>query len=692
MGSKGFPKALKHFTTEHFAEGKVDLATCFILRTLGLAKQQGYVGMITIPSWMFNSSLAALRSRVLDSAHIQSLLHNGRGVWGSDYGSCSFVLCNVPSDSIRGVYRRLFERQGEVNSNEVLQEHFRDTTRFGYHTINASQLRLIEGQPIAYWLNDTIRNHFATGTTLGQLGIGKHGMSTSDNDRFLRSWQEVSINNTKFDAADRVSAVQSEKKWFPFNKGGQGRRWYGNNSIVVNWFNDGKEIKRVTDEKYPYLNGNLGFVIGGESHYFSPGITWSSISIASPTFRDLGHGYVICNKGQVFYPYNPTDTPKLLALLNSCVSSYVLEALSPGVGFEVGYVLRLPVVFPEGFNGETTLQLVALARADWDNSEMSWEFRDCPLLRCGLKATTLEESWQKWRSQCDAAISLTKKLETNNNALFIRAYGLEAELTSEVGEEEISLTRAEVRKDVTAFLSHAVGCMMGRYSLDAPGLILAAGGDTVENYVKNVGRPLNELSFTPNDDGIIPVLEGDWFEDDVVARTRAFLRAAFGEATLRENIRFIEESLGKDLRKYFVNDFYRDHIQTYKRRPIYWLVQSPSKGFSVLFYLHRYTRDTMNRVLNRYLREYQTKLRHRVSHLAQVQTAETSSARDKTTARKEVDKLTKILRECEEWERDTLLPLAQARIELDLDDGVKTNYLKLGEALAPIPGLAAADE
>jgi hypothetical protein len=248
---------------------------------------------------------------------------------------------------------------------------------------------------------------------------------------------------------------------------------------------------------------------------------------------------------------------------------------------------------------------------------------------------------------------------------------------------------------MAAFLSYAVGCMLGRYSLAKPGLILANAGDSLEQFglqIADCGLRLEDLSFAPDDDGIIPVLDGEWFEDDIVARTRDFLRATFGDDTLRENLRFIEESLGKDLRKYFLNDFYKDHLQTYKKRPIYWLVQSPRKGFSVLIYLHRYTRDTFNLVLNRYLRPYQDKLRGRIAQLDQTQADAATSARDKTAARKELDKLVKTLPECEEWERQTLLPLAQQRIEIDLDDGVKVNYLKLGEALAPIPGLAAKEE
>jgi len=260
-----------------------------------------------------------------------------------------------------------------------------------------------------------------------------------------------------------------------------------------------------------------------------------------------------------------------------------------------------------------------------------------------------------------------------------------------VPEEQITLARADARRDMAAFLSYAVGCIMGRYSLDQPGLILADAGDSLRDFLEKAGQPLEALTFAPDEDGIIPVLDGEWFEDDIVARTRDFLRATFGEATLNENLRFIEESLGKDLRKYFLADFYKNHLQTYKKRPIYWLFRSPKGAFSALVYLHRMTRDTPNLVLNRYLRNYLQKLRVRIEHLEHARVT-AGTARDKTAARKESEQLKKNLRECEDWERDVLLPLAQSRPELNLDDGVKVNYLKFGAALAPIPGLAAAEE
>jgi hypothetical protein len=337
-------------------------------------------------------------------------------------------------------------------------------------------------------------------------------------------------------------------------------------------------------------------------------------------------------------------------------------------------------------------ELIALSRADWDNCETSWDFRDQPLLRAVLKDATMEASWNNWEAQSTAAIRRMQELETENNRLFITAYGLEGELQPEVHEDQITLARADQRKDMAAFLSYATGCMMGRYSLDHPGLILANAGDTLENYYAKVGIRSDAVAFQPDRDGIIPVLDGEWFEDDIVARSREFLAVTFPESSVTENLRFIEESLGKDIRKYFCTEFYKDHLQTYKKRPIYWMVQSPKKGFACLIYLHRYTKDTLNLVLNNYFRPYLQKLEARQAQLGLDQLNDDLPTRERTAASKEAEKITKVLKECQAWEQDALLPLAQQRIELDLDDGVKVNYLKLQDVLAPIPGLAAKEE
>ena len=376
-----------------------------------------------------------------------------------------------------------------------------------------------------------------------------------------------------------------------------------------------------------------------------------------------------------------------------------MQSLNPTANMQVGNVADIPYL-EEALNSRrnqvTSIvdEAVATAAQDWDNFETSWDFLDQPLLRPGLKGATLEASWRNWEAQSTAAIRRMQELETENNRLFIAAYGLGGELQPEVPEAQITLARAEARRDMAAFLSYAVGCMMGRYSPDHPGLILANAGDTLENFrskIKECGLKMEDLSFTPDDDAIIPVLDGEWFEDDIVARTRDFLRATFGETTLKQNLRFIEDSLGKSLDKYFLTDFYKDHLQTYKKRPIYWLFQSPKKGFSALVYVHRYTKDTVNTLLNKYLRDYLKKLESRIAHLVQVEATSTVT-KEKNAARKEADKLKKALKDCQDWERNVILPLAQQRLEIDLDDGVKTNYLKFEGAVQPIAGLAAKED
>jgi hypothetical protein len=354
-------------------------------------------------------------------------------------------------------------------------------------------------------------------------------------------------------------------------------------------------------------------------------------------------------------------------------------------------------------------ELCTLATHDWNAYERSWDFQSLPLLTASSEPTpTLESSYTAWITQNKGTIAEMKRLEEENNRLFIDAYGLQDELTPDVPIEQITLTvnpayryggKLTVEEQWTRFrqdtieelVSYAIGCMMGRYSLDAPGLILADSRENPEAhktaYTEKVGKTMETLKFQPDDDGIIPVLDDEWFEDDVVARFRVFLRAAFGNESLEENLRFLEEAIGKKIRKYFVNDFYKAHLQAYKKRPIYWLVQSPKKSFQALVYLHRYDRDTINRLLNDYLRPYQDKLRNRQEQLTQAQISESSSNAEKNRAIKELEKNAKILKELADWERDVIFPLAAQRLEIDLDDGVKVNYAKFGKAVAKVAGL-----
>ena len=693
MGSAGMNAELKRFIDKNWKNGKADAYAAFILRNLELVPRGGRVGMITIPNWMFLKTFEGLRGALIENTFISSLVHYGRGVWGPDFGSCAFVLQSNIATERAGRFKRLFQRQGEVQSNEELEANFFDTATYPTYSAKNSDFRKITGKPIAYWLTPAVFAVF-TAQRLGDIADVRSGISTSNNTRFLRYWHEISFTHIGFGNASIPESVTSRKKWFPYNKGGSYRRWFGNREYIVNWFNDGEEIKKaVVNNPNDPDTTHWSRRIFNTDLFFRPSVTWNDIGVSLFSARLSEQGFIADGVGVGAYGMEPEDKKlAVLALLNTNLAKVFLEVLCPTVHFQAGQMASFPVILPEGWNAAACTECVSLARADWDNFETSWDFRDQPLLRPGLKGATMEASWRNWEVQSTAAIRRMQELETENNRLFIAAYGLEGELQPEVPEEQITLARSDQRKDVAAFLSYATGCMIGRYSLDHSGLILANAGDTLENYNAKVGKPLAELTFAPDPDGIIPVLDGEWFEDDIVARTREFLAVTFHESSVGENLRFIEESLGKDIRKYFCSEFYKDHLQTYKKRPIYWLVQSPKKGFSCLIYLHRYTKDTLNQVLNNYFRPYLQKLEARLAQLGLDQLNDDLPARERTAARKEAEKITKVLKECQAWEQDALLPLAQQRIELDLDDGVKVNYLKLQDVLATIPGLAAKED
>jgi type II restriction/modification system DNA methylase subunit YeeA len=684
MGGKQMNARLKVFGTERYPSSRSDAFAMFIERSFSLSFPKAYSALVTMQSWMFLSGFEELRRKVTTTQSILTMAHLGARAFDTIGGdivqATAFVMQNKPKPERRGVYVRLTEVRGESEKEARFREAMSQSSCGDIFRVPAKAFQRVPGAPIAYWASEKQLTIFENCKPFIKFAEALQGIITGDTEKFLRLWFEVQRREVSLGVNDYKDFNSEEAFWVPYTKGGTLRKWYGNNEYVVNWKNRGSDLVRSRST-------NAGY-------YFKPCLTWTLISSSDFAARYCPSGFLWDVSGSIAFAANDRRTKALLGFLCSALSQRFLKIVNPTINTNIENILCLPLPLQfEAIEVHTPIfnNAIQIARDDWDNFETSWDFRDQPLLRPALKGATLAASWKKWEAHCQAAIRRMQELETENNRLFITAFGLQDELKPEVPEDQITLARADAKKDMAAFLSYAIGCMMGRYSMDQPGLILANAGDTVKEYLAKVKRPLDKLTFTPDEDGIIPVLDGEWFEDDIVARTRDFLRATFGEATLRENLRFIEDSIGKDLRKYFLNDFYKDHLQTYKKRPIYWLVQSPEKGFSVLIYLHRYTRDTMNLVLNRYLRDYQVKLRNRLAHVTELQVT-AATAREKTEARRETENLTKILAECDEWERQTMLPLAQARIELDLDDGVKTNYLKLGEALAPITGLAAKED
>ena len=528
---------------------------------------------------------------------------------------------------------------------------------------------------------------FENETPLREISSPKIGMRTGDNERFLRKWFEVSTRNFKLDCFDKNESLTSEEKWFPYNKGGEYRKWYGNNEYVVNWLNDGYEIKENTRFVYPQLGDNLGWKISNESFYFQPSITWSFISSSFFGVRYTPKGFIFDVAGSSIFP-SDTDRLWLTAFLCSHLAIEFMKVMNPTLSFQVGNVADLPVKKPTDISTPNNFaeKAIFISRQDWDNFEASWDFKTDPLIR--QKSETVQQAFENWEKESENTFQELKRLEEENNLYWIEAYGLQDELSHEVPDAQITIRRADLTRDIKSLISYAVGCIFGRYSLDKEGLILANQGETIEDYLQKIPNP----SFTPDRDNVIPIIEGDWFTDDISEQFRKFLRLTFGEENYQTNLTFIENALDKPIQKYFLKDFYNDHVKRYKKRPIYWLFSSPKGSFNALIYLHRYRPDTASIVLNDYLREYRAKLTAHKTHLEAVSIDKNATQSEKTKALKNIENLRKIIDELEKYERDILYPLASQQLAIDLDDGVKVNYVKFGAALKKIAGLDATDD
>lgn len=561
---------------------------------------------------------------------------------------------------------------------------------------SAADFKKIPGSPIAYWIGNKALRAFETGRFVGSCGSTRKGMATGLNAEFVRVWSEISISKIGFDF-DREGSSQSTLKWFPYANGGEYRKWYGNYDDVVNWENDGERLQTDLHESGRVRAVNLNL-----SYIFSEGLSWTSITSSSFSIRLLPVGFLFSSASNALFTNG--DSGLFLGLLNSKVHDYLGKVLNPTLNANPGDVGKIPLLESFQTLEVPTSELVKISRMDWDSFETSWDFTRLPLLQSDYRQPTLQATYQQLRAHWWKWTLEMQRLEQANNSIYIDAYGLQGELDEKVDLKRVTLTcnphyryggdkieaelEAQLLADTIAeFLSYAVGCMFGRYSLDMPGLVLANQGETLAEYLRQVPEP----RFMPDEDNVIPLLDGEWFADDVTERFRTFLRVTFGEENYEENMAFIEQSLGKDVLKYFIKDFYTDHVKRYKKRPIYWLFASPKGTFSALIYLHRYRPDTVSVVLQ-YLRDFRKKLAARLDYLQQVGISTSASQGEKTRALKEIETLKKQLLELDDYERDTLYPLATEQVALDLDDGVKVNYLKLGPALKKIVGLDAKSE
>ena len=703
MGGKGMNGRLAAWLKDNYPSSKFDLFATFIQRNLGLAEKSGSVAMITMQSWMFLSSFETLRMRILGQNTLLSMAHLGARAFDSIAGevvmTTAFVLENTNKPEYQGTYLRLVDGRSECEKASAIREAIKNPDCGWFYRASAADFKKIPGKPIVYWISSQLLSTFTDirSRPIGDIISLKAGLSTGNNAVFQRHWHEVGGNRMNKKTTDAIDAQKSECRWFPCHTGGSYRKWYGNHSIVVNWEMNGVQIRTFK-----------GSAIRNEGFYFKSGITWSKISSGTFAVRYRPIGFLFEDAGRCGFNNNPTKVNAILSFFCSCLSNIYLDILCPTLNFTNNEIAKMPYI-PPPIDSIYTLvdKSIFIAKKDWDSYETSWDFTSLPLLHPDYRQPTLEATYQKLRDHWQEMTLEMKRLEEENNRIFIDAYGLQDELTPCVPPEEITLTcnpyyryggdkseeeldrllRADTMREL---VSYAVGCMFGRYALEKPGLILANQGETFKDYLKEVPEP----SFPADDDNVIPMLDGDWFADDIAERFRKFLRVAFGEAGYEENLRFVEQALNVkgrrnySIRTYFLGEFYKDHVKRYKKRPIYWLFSSPRGSFNALIYMHRYRPDTVSVVLNDYLREFRAKLASRKNHLEAVSISADASQGEKTKALKEIENIARMIAEMEEYERDVLYPLATEQAEIDLDDGVKINYPKLREALKKIPGLS----
>ncbi|MBL4542463.1 MAG: BREX-1 system adenine-specific DNA-methyltransferase PglX [Rhodobacteraceae bacterium] len=704
-GGKGLNKVLAAWLYGSYRGYNSDLFAAFIKRISGIVLRGGASGLMAPFTWMFISSYEDIRKLLTEKNHITSLVRpEYHAFFDSAYVPiCAFTVQHSKAPDKQGVFIDLNDFVGADVQSKYFLEAIRDKSVAWRHQGSSTDFHKVPGSPIAYWLSSRALSVFEINDPLSTFAEPRQGLITGDNDRFLRQWFETEKDRACFGASSRSEAKNSKKRWFPHHKGGSFRKWFGNHEFVVDWENDGVRIRNFFDD-----NGKLRSRPQNLEYYFRPAATWTSLTVGSFNARICRGGFVYDAKGPMAKPIEDKDLGLLTALLNSSSSNFFLKLLAPTMDYNQGPVGRLPwAKITAGHRTaieNNTSSLVQYAQSDWDAYETSWDFTTLPLLSPDHRAGTLEATYARLRTHWQGMTDEMQRLEEENNRIFIDAYGLQDELTPEVPIEEITLTcnpayrygvkgteeerETRLRADTMAeFLSYAVGCMFGRYSLDAPGLILANQGETLADYLSRVPEP----SFLPDEDNVIPVLDADWFADDIVDRFRKFLRVTFGEAHFRENLAFIEAQIG-DIRKYFTRAFYDDHVKRYKKRPIYWMFSSPKGTFQALIYMHRYRPDTVSVLLNDYLREFIRKLEAERARLEKLSDDPAATQTQRTKALKDVVVIAKQLAELEEWEREVIFPLAQAKIEIDLDDGVKRNYPLFGAALKPIKGLEAADE
>lgn len=673
MNNSVMSNSLKKYLADNYKNSKIDLCTAFM--EVNLLKESGYYGIINQHSWMFLSSFEKLRESFINSKHINTMVHLGtrafEEIGGEVVQTTAFVFTNKKINE-----ETLFYRLVDLGNANLKETEFLNNKEKYRYVFNQENFVNISGYEFIYWFTDNYINIFKTAERLGDLATPKQGLATGENNRFVRQWFEVSLSNSLLNSNSESESRNSDVTWFPYNKGGEFRKWYGNNDCVVNWKNDGIEIKNFKDE-----NGNLRSRPQNLEYYFKESITWSKISGGSIAFRYKPCGHIFDVAGTSIF----TEHKKLMYLLglnNSKVIMSILKATSPTLNFEVGQIASTPIIFSEK-DEDTIIELVnqniQLSKEDWDSFETSWDFKIHPLIKYRTGESSeykIKDSFELWKDTTDKRFEHLKNNEEKLNEIFINIYGLNNELTPTLEEKDITIRKADCERDVKSLLSYSVGCMFGRYSLDEEGIVSSGNDFDITKY----------KSFKPDEDNIIPISDNDsiYYNDDIVGRFIEFIKTVFGKKYLNENMNFIAESLGKRgtesnedcIRRYFINDFYTDHIKTYQKRPIYWLFDSGKKnGFKCLVYLHRYNEQIVSKLRTKYLHNTLSIYQRTVEEIDYNLNNDELSTIDKRELQNKKSDLNAKITECNEYE-EKVGNVANKMIKLDLDDGVMINYSK----------------
>jgi len=659
MGSSNMDLKMLEFVKKNYPDSKSDLFATFIERCNEFLKPTGYQAMITQHVWMFLSSYEKLREKLV-CRDIINMIHLGARAFeeinGEVVQTTAFVISKQNIEDFKAIYIRLVNYDSQRTKEEAF---LLGTNRYVSEKKN---FKIIPGSPMAYWVTESILKTFNDGIPLSSIFKPAQGMATGDNNKFVRQWYEVSSSDSYLNSGSREESIEANKKFVPYNKGGTFRKWYGNNDCIIYFKDFGKDIAASSESRFQ-----------NSQQYLCQSITWSKISTGPIAFRYKPCGHVFDVAGCSIFTPDEDKLKYLLGLNNSIVVSNILQTISPTMNYEVGQVANLPFIYDmsqKDVINNLVEDNVILSRADWDAFETSWDFKKHPLLN---GSTNVAEAFVKWEYDAVKRFNLLKTNEETLNRIFIDIYGLKGELISKVNEEDVTVRRASLGREIRSLISYAIGCMFGRYSLDIDGLIYAGGEWNHSRYV----------NFNPDEDNIIPITDEEYFKDDVVTRFVEFIRTVYGDDTLEENLDFIAKALEirgntsrEVIRNYFLKEFFKDHLKIYQKRPIYWLFDSGKEnGFKALIYLHRYNPDIIGKLRVDYLHCLQTLYEN--SKMRDEQVINTSNnVKDINDARKHKDKLIKQINEIKEYD-EKIGHLAVSRIVLALDDGVKINYEKL---------------